>query len=374
MSESDLEKKYEATEKRLLDLKKQGRFLRSKDYLSFVILTSYVFFISVWIKSFFSNFENNWSYALYQITSVKSDIDLSKILFFFGFHDIQALVLIYAIVLSIIIASFWVFGGIDFSFHSIKFNVERLSIFKNLSKIFSSQIFYELLKSFIKAILILSAIIFFVKTKSESIFHLFRLDLKDSISTIKFIVLSFIYFILLASGLIASFDMIYQWIQFKNESRMTLQEIKDEQKESETKPEVKNKIRLRQILLLKQQLSSVIPAATVVIVNPIHYAVVLRYQDNKDRAPRVVAKGQNEIVDHIKLLANKHGVPVFSFPTLARSLYFTTKVGDEIKSELYTAVALVLSYLYQLKNYQAGKSAMPKPIEDLPIPPEFSHY
>lgn len=374
MSDSDLEKKYEASERKLLELKKQGRFLRSKDYLSFIILFSYVIFLYFWIKSFFSNFENNWSYVLSRVSSHQEGLDLSHALFFLGVSDIQSLTVIYSVVLLVLIASFWTFGGIDLSFHSVKFDLGRLNVFKNLSRIFSRQIFYELIKSFLKAVLIISSIFIFIKIKINSIFYLFDINLKDSIGLIRGVLNSFVYFLLMASGLIASIDMIYQWLQFKKDSRMSLQEVKDEQKESEGRPEVKNKIRLRQILLLKQQLSSVIPAATVVIVNPTHYAVVLRYQENKDRAPRVVAKGQNEIVDHIKLLSNKHGIPVFSFPSLARSLYFTTKVGDEIKPELYTAVALVLSYLYQLKNYQAGKSAMPKPIDHLPIPPEFSHY
>ena len=115
-------------------------------------------------------------------------------------------------------------------------------------------------------------------------------------------------------------------------------------------------------------LTSVIPKATVIVTNPTHYAVALSYAEGKDKAPKVLAKGKDHVAQQIRSLAAQHGIPIYPAPPLARALFHVGKIGSDIQPDLYMAVAVVLSYVQQLKNYQQGNAAMPRVADDLAIP------
>jgi flagellar biosynthetic protein FlhB len=166
--------------------------------------------------------------------------------------------------------------------------------------------------------------------------------------------------------LIAAVDVPFQIWDHGKKLRMTRQEVKDELKETEGRPEVKGKIRALQQETANRRMLEDIPIASVVVTNPTHYAVALRYDAEEMGAPVVVAKGANLMARKIREIANEHGVPIFEAPPLARALYASAEIGDEIAERLYVAVAQVLTYIYQLDNYVAGRTAEPeRPVIDI---------
>jgi len=172
--------------------------------------------------------------------------------------------------------------------------------------------------------------------------------------------------------LVALVDVPFQLWNHQKQLRMTKQQIKDEFKETEGKPEVKSRIRQTQYDISRRRMMGEVPKADVVVTNPTHYAVALRYDQEGMRAPRVVAKGADLIAAEIRERARAANVPLFSAPPLARALYFTTRLDQEIPAGLYVAVAHVLAYVYQLRAAtQSGAARRPDPPTDLPVPDDL---
>lgn len=175
-------------------------------------------------------------------------------------------------------------------------------------------------------------------------------------------------------SIIALVDAPYQKWNHIKQLKMSMQEIKDEYKNSEGSPETKGRIRRAQIQMSMKRMMQQVPTADVIVTNPTHYAIALKYDQGKFRAPVVVAKGVDEVAMHIRKIANEHKIPVLESPALARSIYYTTKLDHPIPEQLFAAVAQVLAYVYQLKLYRKGKGARPKNLaKELPIPEDFRH-
>jgi flagellar biosynthetic protein FlhB len=171
---------------------------------------------------------------------------------------------------------------------------------------------------------------------------------------------------------IAAVDVPFQLWEHKRQLKMTKQEVKDESKDSEGRPEVKSQVRMLQREMSQRRMMDNVPTANVVITNPTHYAVALKYDDDGPRAPVVVAKGKGEIAQRIRKLAAEHNVVTFSAPPLARAIYASTEIDSEIPAQLYLAVAQVLAYVYQLKLPVVPGQPSPQPPTDIPIPNELS--
>jgi len=171
--------------------------------------------------------------------------------------------------------------------------------------------------------------------------------------------------------LIAAVDVPFQLWSSKQKLMMTKQEVRDEYKDSEGKPEVKQRIRQLQREMAERRMMQSVPDADVVITNPTHYAVALKYSEGRMRAPRVVAKGADAVAARIRELAAENKVPLLEAPPLARALFRHTELGDEIPATLYAAVAEVLAYVFQLRHYQQVGGAYPNVPTALPVPPEL---
>jgi flagellar biosynthetic protein FlhB len=170
--------------------------------------------------------------------------------------------------------------------------------------------------------------------------------------------------LVISAGLliIAGFDVPYQLWQYAKQMRMSREEIREEYKESEGSPEIKGRIRQVQQQLARQRMMQEVPKADVVVVNPTHFAVALKYDEKRMRAPLVVAKGVDLVAAKIREVAGEHAVPIFEAPPLARVLYRNVEIGDEIPSALYVAVAQILTYVFQLRvAKRAGGPMPPKP-------------
>ena len=265
----------------------------------------------------------------------------------------------------------YLMGGLHFSKDSLKFKGERIHLFKNLKKMVSLGKLFELIKSILKLLLFFGTYAIFLKYNEVEVISLSTT--KDSHVLIHAfeIIQRFLFYMVPPVILLALVDGIYNYFSFKKKTKMTLKEVKDERKDSEGSPELKQKIRAKQNSIAYMNMQRDVPASTVVITNPTHYAVALKYDENEDDAPKLMAKGVDKFAQEIRMLAIKSGVPIYQAPMLARAIYFHNEVGHCIHEELYRAVAVVLVYVSQLQKYQYGLGEMPEPLQDIPVP---EHY
>ena len=174
--------------------------------------------------------------------------------------------------------------------------------------------------------------------------------------------------------LIVVIDAPFQLWKHQKDLKMTKQEVKDEHKDSEGSPEVKGRIRRLQMEMANRRMMQEVPKADVVVTNPTHYAVAIKYDDKGGKAPVLLAKGTDETAAKIREIALEYDIPLVQSPALARSVYHTTELEQEIPQGLFVAVAQVLAYVYQLKMHRKGKAKRPnKPASDLPIPDDLKY-
>jgi flagellar biosynthetic protein FlhB len=180
--------------------------------------------------------------------------------------------------------------------------------------------------------------------------------------------------IVCALVLVACIDAPYQMWHYANKLKMSRHELMEEAKESDGNPQIKAKIRAQQREMARRRMMSEVPTADVVVTNPTHYAVALKYADGKMRAPKVVAKGADEVAAKIRALASENNVPLLEAPPLARALYQHAELGDEIPEGLYTAVAEVLAYVFQLRAYRQHGGVRPQAPADFDVPPQLDPH
>ena len=253
-------------------------------------------------------------------------------------------------------------GGWNLAFSGLAPDFSRLSPIKGFGRVFSMRGVVELVKAFAKfAICAVIAVIFLWKNTGEML----TLGEEPTAAGIGHAIsLTGQALFALAAGLviIAAIDVPWQLFQHFKSLRMTLQEVRDESRESEGNPEVKGKIRQLQQEVAKRRMMQEVPKADVVVTNPTHFAVALRYDEKRMRAPIVVAKGVDEVAARIREVATEHKVAIFEAPPLARALFRTVDLNEPVPARLYIAVAQVLTYIYQLRTAKRN-GAMP------PVPP-----
>ncbi|AMJ97608.1 flagellar biosynthetic protein FlhB [Alteromonas macleodii] len=265
-------------------------------------------------------------------------------------------------------------GGYNFTWEGAKPKGSKMNPLNGIKRMFGMNGVVELFKSFAKLFIVMGmavlALFFF---KDEAL----HLDMELSPRNIyhAFDMLQWAFLILVCSMIpIAAFDVPYQMYKHNKEMKMTKQEVKDEHKNSEGNPMVKNRIRRLQYQAATKRMMQKVPQADVVVTNPTHFSVAIKYDEKGVRAPVVVAKGADELAMHIRKIATANDVPLLPSPMLARAIFYSTEVDDEIPNALFMAVAQVLAHVYQLKAHRAGKGKRPKPLKrDLPIPPEYRH-
>lgn len=249
------------------------------------------------------------------------------------------------------------FGGWVFSAQALKPNLEKLNPVTGLKRVFGWNGLSELAKAMGKFLLVGAAAAFLLWGLAEEFSGLGRLSVDAGLARAAWLVALSFAGLSSALILIAAADVPLQDWQYKRRLRMTRQEVKDEQKETEGRPELKARIRAAQQEVASRRMMEEVPRADVVATNPSHYAVALRYDASAMKAPRVVAKGTDLLALHIRRVADANGVPLFEHPPLAQALYHTTAIGEEIPPRLYVAVAQVLTYIYQLRDQSAPASA-----------------
>ncbi|GAB4296354.1 MAG: flagellar biosynthesis protein FlhB [Methylophaga sp.] len=263
-------------------------------------------------------------------------------------------------------------GGWNFSGQAMAPKGERMDPIKGLKRIFGPQGLIELAKALGKFVLIGAISTTLLWGIRDQLLTLGRQEVEVAMADLGYLTLWVFLAITASLILIALIDVPFQLWNHTRQLRMTKQEVRDEMKDTEGNPEVKGRIRRLQVQLSQQRMMQDIPSADVVITNPTHYAVALKYDQSKSGAPVVVAKGADLISQQIRMVAEHNDVPILAAPPLTRAIYYSTEIGEEIPSGLYIAVAQVLAFVFQLRRYQ--KQGGNKPhlnTEDLPIPDEM---
>jgi flagellar biosynthetic protein FlhB len=248
-------------------------------------------------------------------------------------------------------------GGWAFSAEAMTPNFSKLNPVSGLGRLFSWNGLVELLKALAKFAVVAVVAGLLLWQLSDDFLGLGTLTLQAAIGRAAWLAGICLAGLATSLLLIAAVDVPFQFWHHHRQLRMTKQEAKDEQKETEGRPEVRSRIRSLQRALATRRMMADVPKADLVAMNPTHYAVALRYDAGKMKAPRVVAKGADLMALQIRRIAEAHKVPVFEHPQFARALYYTSEVGKEISPRLYVAVAQVLTYIYQL----TGRTAPGKP-------------
>jgi len=261
-------------------------------------------------------------------------------------------------------------GGWSFSTDALAFKFDKLNPVTGLKRIFAARGVMELVKALAKFLLIGLVGALLLWYFLPQLMGLGREDPAVGLAHAGQI-LTRCFVILSASlALIAAIDVPFQlWDHAKN-LKMTRQEVRDEHKNTEGKPEVKAKVRTLQREIAQRRMMSEVPKADVVITNPTHYAIALRYDADKMAAPVVVAKGVELVAGQIRTVAVANKVPIFEAPPLARALYYSTEIDQQVPAGLYLAVAQVLAYVFQLRAAARG-GPVPVPPEDIPVPDDF---
>ncbi|WP_243039304.1 flagellar biosynthesis protein FlhB [Dyella sedimenti] len=275
----------------------------------------------------------------------------------------EALLLLTPVALATVLAALAapvLLGGLNFSAEALQPKFERLDPVEGLGRIFAMRGLVELGKSLLKLVLIGAVLVLVMKNWQTELMGTGRGDVASG--TVRAMTLlgrgALLFGTVLA--LIGGADALYQKYDHTKRLRMTRQELKDEAKESDGNPELKGRIRQLQFQMARKRMMQELPKADVVVTNPSHFAVALRYDEGRMGAPRVIAKGVDELALQIRLVAGSHRIPTVEAPPLARALYATTQLDREIPASLYVAVAQVLAYVFQLKQATARGEEPPK--------------
>jgi flagellar biosynthetic protein FlhB len=358
MAEADGQEKTEqASGKKLTDARERGQVAKSVEITSFAIFTSGLMLIFMSQ----SGIGNSIGLMTKKIFGTLDSLDINRnnlteyaiggFLFFLKvigpFFGVLVVVGLVANIAQV---------GFKFSFKSL---APKFSKFNPLSGIkrmfFSGSSLVELFKSLLK----LGIIVLFTYNVLDGLItssmSLADFTIEQIVDFMLDAAYSLIWKIALVYAAIAGVDLIYQRIKFKRNMMMTKQEVKEENKQNEGDPQIKSRIRTAQRAMANKRMMQNIPQADVVITNPTHFAIAIKYDMKKDAAPKVVAKGMDELALKIKEIARKHNVPLHEDRPLARALYKACNVGDQIPATLFKAVAQILAYIFQLRKAKKKK-------------------
>lgn len=367
--ESGQERTEEATPKRLRDAREKGQVARSRELTSFVMMIAtggaLIFLGGDLAGSMLEIMSKNFVFT----SGPWKDATLLPQAFLDAVYAaLWALAPLLGLLLVLALIAPALLGGWIFSAEAIEFKWERIDPIKGLGKLFSARSAIELVKSVFKFVLIGAVIAAWLWIDRDAL--LTRLDGtvdQGIIASGKLL----IWALLIASApllLVVIPDAFFQMWDHARQLKMTRQEVRDENKETEGNPEVRGRIRNIQRELARRRMMADVPKADVIITNPTHYAVALKYDQDKMKAPILIAKGADLIALQIRNTGGTYRVPIISAPALARAIYFSTALKAEVPSGLYVAVAQVLAYVYQVKRKERPPGDTPPRFDDLPIP------
>jgi len=376
MADSDSgERTEDPTAKKISDARNKGQIARSKELGTMFVLVGMaaallvvgnelVDSLSMIMKRSFSLSRDEVMdvHTLYQIVMDSLSTLVSPMLWIF------TIVAILAVIGNSLL------GGFNLSLEAIAPKPSKLSPLAGFKRMFGPQAAIELLKSLLKFAVVATVAYLLLSGLFDEILGLSEEEIPSNYGHAVNLLLGMFTTLALSLIIIAIIDAPYQIWNHTRQLKMTKQEIKDESKNSEGNPEIKSRIRRTQIEMSQKRMMAQVPDADVVITNPTHFSVAIKYDAEGSRAPVVLAKGVDEMAMHIRKIAKEHQVEMVASPMLARSLYYTTEVDDEIPEQLFAAVAQVLAFVFQLSQYKKGKGKRPIPLsKSLPVPDDYRY-
>ncbi len=366
------DKTEDPTEKRLKDARKKGQIPRSRELNTFVaLMTGSV--LLLFAGKIISSGLGNLMTQQFQL-SREVIFDPASPVIYFEQVLLDGILLVFPIAIPLVIVALFtpmMIGGWNFTMESMTPKFSKMNPFSGLKRMFGVQGVVELLKSILKIALVFIVAGSLFSNYLDQFMVLSFMPLTSAIyKTVDIITLSFL---LLSSTLVlvVLIDVPFQIWNTQRQLKMTKQEVKDESKEQEGNPEVKGQLRRKQMEMASQRMMEEVPTADVVVTNPSHYAVALKYDPLGSGAPVVVAKGVDLIAAQIRNVAMGVDIPLVAAPPLARALYYSTEIGEEIPQGLFLAVAQILAYIFQLKSATENGGQKPEMPKDLKVPDEF---
>ncbi len=358
-SDSSEERQLDPTERRLERAREEGQFAQSRDLTTLIVLVLFTAFV----LGVGSTLMRGLVDLVRQGLTIESTNDWQDHLLEWSQGPLMNAVLwIFAIMIPLwLVSALAPLAMVKFRpVWAFKFNPGRLDPIAGLGRILSAQTFTEVLKNILKVGIVFGVGIGYVISLIDSLNILSHQDMKQALSNSLGLIEQGLLLLLIPIVMVAAVDVFIQWFNFRKRMRMSAEELKQEMKESEGSPELRARLRQRQRQIATSRMMAALEKADVVLANPDHYSVALRYDPEKMLAPIVVAKGVDELALRIQSLARDHQVPVARIPPLARLLHRHLKVGEPIPAPLFEAVAKVLAWAYEIK--QASASA------DHPLP------
>ena len=374
--DSDAERTEPASEKRLRQAREDGDIPRSREVATFTVLMTAG--AGLWmmggglVDKLSSVLERGLSLDREQVYN--PNVLIERIAADVGGVLLACLPLAGAVMLMML-ASPMLIGGWNFSAKAFTPNFAKLNPMRGLGNMVSTNALVELLKAVAKTLLVGAVAWFVVMSQKDAVIGLVTEPFGTAAPHLGGLLAKAFLTMVGALGAIAILDGPYQMWHYADKLKMTRQEVIQESKESDGNPQIKGKIRQLQREMARKRMMANVPTADVVVTNPTHFAVALKYAEGQRGAPRVVAKGTDEVAAKIREIAKEHKVAMLEAPALARALYKHTDIDDEIPEALYSAVAEVLAYVYQLRAYSKGAlDQYPDRPRKLPVPPEMDPF
>jgi flagellar biosynthetic protein FlhB len=373
--ESDAEKTEPASAKRLREARDSGDIPRSREVGTFAVLMTAG--AGLWMLG--GGLFNKMQQVLHSGLSLdREQIYNPNVLIERIGADIAGMLLaclpLAGAVMLVMLASPLLIGGWNFTAKAFTPNFGKLDPLAGLGNLLSTNSLVELLKAVAKALLVGAVAWYVMQSEKDAVIGLALEPLGSATVHLGGLLARAFLIMVGALGAIALLDGPYQLWHYADKLKMTRQELIQESKESDGNPQIKGKIRQLQREMARKRMMANVPKADVIVTNPTHFAVALKYADGKG-APRVIAKGTDEVAARIREIGKEHKITLLEAPALARALYKHTEIDDEIPEALYSAVAEVLAYVYQLRAYTKGASDQyPDRPGKLPVPPELDPF
>lgn len=370
--DSDLEKTEPASPRRLEKAREEGQIPRSPELSTFAVLIAAG--SGLWLMG--DHLTGQLRTLIKEGLQVPRDIGfdsslLTERLFDQSSDALVAFAPFFILMIVVAVVAPMLLSGWLFTFKSLAPDFNRLNPVKGVGRMFSLHSLVELCKALLKAALIGGAGAWTVWHYKDAVLSLIAAPVAVGAGHMGELVVMSFFAIAGTMVLIAAVDVPFKLWDHHRKLKMTKEEVRQENKETEGNPQVKGRIRAQQREMARKRMMAEVPKADVIVTNPTHYSVALKYEDGKMRAPRVVAKGSHLLALKIREIAQQHQVPLMEAPPLARALYHHAEVGDEIPQTLYNAVAEVLAYVYQLRRHREYGGKAPNLPVTLEVPAEL---
>ena len=369
---SDNDRTEEPTSRRVDKARDEGQVARSQEVVTAAIVITSLLCILMTSGWFVSGFEKIFRLSFsFDKKSLNSPFNIVTI-----FGDLLLEGLIYILPVLLISAAIAVLasvstGGIIFSVKAIGPHFNKLDPFKGFQRIFGPHAWLELGKSLLKFVIVTSVLLSVLNSRKADLISIGKMPLEPALAIIGSLLLQSTLWVALSLVIIAGIDVPLQRYRFFKNLRMTKQEIKDEMKEAEGRPEVRAQIKRRQREIATQKMMQRLKDADVIITNPEHFAVALSYDPTSDAPPFLIAKGVDHLAWRIRDEAANQGITVFEAPPLARALYFTTELEHPVPEQLYYAVAQVIAFVFSLADVKPGSPVIIPPTPRVPSSMHF---